>query len=128
MRRIATLLAAPAIVVALTASVAPNTAYAKHGHGAGVALGIIGGVLAGAAIASSQPAYAAPSAYYDQPYGYYGYTAPQAYYRSPGYYGYDPSPTYYSYTTVTTYDVPSYYYSPSPSYYSPFGYADYDDQ
>src|SRR5579883_2418146 len=64
-----------------------------HGNGAAIALGILGGVIAGAAIASSQggyyyqpaPAYYAPPAWYappaayqPAPYGYAGY----------GYYGY----------------------------------------
>jgi hypothetical protein len=44
----------------------PGTAYAKHGDGAAIALGIIGGALAGAAIASSVAPgyYAAPPSYY----------------------------------------------------------------
>ena len=58
------------VVLTLTVSVAsltsPETAYAKHGNGAAIALGILGGALAGAAIGSG-PApgyYAAPPAYY----------------------------------------------------------------
>ena len=80
--------AVAAIAVALTAAVTPNIAYARHGHGAGIALGIIGTMLAGAAIAAAQPGYAAPPAYYYQPQGYD--TAP-AYYGPPGGY-YQPSP------------------------------------
>jgi hypothetical protein len=53
-----------------------------HDHGAAIALGVIGGILAGAAIAST-PAYAPPpyyyppSYYYGAPNGYAGY----GYYR-----------------------------------------------
>jgi hypothetical protein len=78
--------AVAAIAVTLTAAAAPNIAYARHGGGAGagIALGIIGTMLAGAAIASAQPAYAAPPAYYYQP---QGYDAAPAYYGPPaGYY------------------------------------------
>jgi hypothetical protein len=49
-----------ALAFAVTAGslTSPGTAYAKHGDGAAIALGIIGGALAGAAIASSTaPAY-----------------------------------------------------------------------
>lgn len=81
-----------AIVFALTAAAVPNPAYARYGHdgGAGIALGIIGGILAGTAIASAQPGYAAPPAYYypqayDTPPAYYG---PQAGYYQPSPYGY----------------------------------------
>jgi hypothetical protein len=49
--------AVTAIALALTAAAAPNMAYARHGHGAGIALGIIGTMLAGAVIASAQPGY-----------------------------------------------------------------------
>ena len=80
--------AVTAIAVALTAAAAPNMAYARHGDGAGIALGIIGTMLAGAVIASSQPAYAAPPAYYYQP---QGYDTPPAYYGPPAGY-YQPSP------------------------------------
>jgi hypothetical protein len=58
------------VVLTLTVSVAsltsPETAYAKHGNGAAIALGILGGALAGAAIGSGQAPgyYAAPPAYY----------------------------------------------------------------
>ena len=81
--------AVAAIALTLCAAAAPQAAYARehhHGGGAGIALGVIGGLLAGAAIASGQAAYAAPPAYYDQP-----YDAPPAYYGpTAGYYG--PSP------------------------------------
>ena len=83
--------AVTAIALALTAAAAPNMAYARHGHGAGIALGIIGTMLAGAAIASAQPGYAGPPAYYYQPQGYDtapGYYGPPAGYYQPSPYGY----------------------------------------
>ena len=71
-------------MAALLLTTAPTTAFA-HGPGVGAAvgLGILGGVLAGAAVASSvPPAYAVPpSAYYYPPQGYYQ-PAP-AYYYAP---------------------------------------------
>jgi hypothetical protein len=95
-----------AIAVTLTAAPVPNAAYARHGSGAGIALGILGGVLAGAAIASSQPGYAAAPAYYYQP--------PPTYYA--------PQPSYY-------YGPSEAYYSPPPAYYqpAPYGYAAHGD-
>ena len=72
----------------------PGTAYAKHGEGAAIALGIIGGALAGAAIASSTaPAYyAAPPVYSVAPAPVYSYAPPPAAYYAPvPYYG----PRYY---------------------------------
>jgi len=81
-------------LTALTAT--PSTAEA-HGPGVGAAigLGILGGALAGAAIASSAPpVYAAPSPYY-YPNGYYYGTAP-AYYTQPYYNNYA-YPQYYGY-------------------------------
>ena len=88
MRKPAIALAALGLLSAVT-TIAPQPALAHdwghrgwghehHGGGAAIGLGILGGVLAGAAIASSQ-AYYAPPAYY--------YPAPSAYY-SPYYYGY----------------------------------------
>jgi hypothetical protein len=73
--------------VSLTAL--PTTAHAGHGgNGAAIGLGILGGVLAGAAIAATAPpVYAAPpSRYYYPPQGYYS-QAPGYYYGSPAYYG-----------------------------------------
>ena len=57
------------LAVSVSALTSPGTAYAKHGNGAAIALGILGGALAGAAIASSPPLgyYAAPPAYYYPP-------------------------------------------------------------
>jgi len=83
-------LTAVAAVVAALSLASPQAAHAKHGNGAAIALGILGGALAGAAIASATPPgyYAAPPAYY------YPY-APQVYATPPGYY-YTPPATYYS--------------------------------
>src|SRR6516164_1975748 len=74
-------------LAAVTLSTAPSIAYAGNGNGAAIGLGILGGVIAGAAIASTTPpAYAYPPApvysYPPQPYA--------------GYYNYSPAPTYYS--------------------------------
>ena len=82
----------------------PETAYAKHGDGAAIALGIIGGALAGAAIASSTAPvyYAAPPSYY------YPY-APPVYSVAPApLYSYAPPPAAY-YAPVPYYG-PGYYY------------------
>ena len=71
----------------------PGTAYAKHGDGAAIALGIIGGALAGAAIASSTaPVYYAAPPYSVAPAPVYSYAPPPAAYYAPvPYYG----PGYY---------------------------------
>ena len=82
--------AVAAIALTLTATAVPQAAYARDHHGGGgIALGIIGGILAGAAIASAQPGYAAaPAYYYPQAYApppaYYG--PPAGYYQAYGYY------------------------------------------
>jgi hypothetical protein len=84
-------------IVALSLTT-PTSAYAGgNGVGAAIGLGILGGVIAGAAIANStQPAYGyAPAPAYDYP--------PQPY---QGYYA--PAPTYY--------DASQPYYGPSPYY------------
>ena len=76
-------------LAALMLTTAPTPARAGGpGVGAAIGLGILGGVIAGAAVASQQPNYA-PS-----PYDY-----------SPQYY-YQPTPGYYS--------APWPYYGPSP--------------
>jgi hypothetical protein len=90
MRKSAVALAAFGLLSAFTA-VAPTTAQARDWHrgwrgeewrehhdnrGPAIAFGIIGGILAGAAIASAPP-YAPPAYYYGAPYGYAGY----GYYR-----------------------------------------------
>ena len=74
-------------IAALSLSAIPTTAHARGiGTGAAIGLGVLGGVLAGAAIASSAPpVYAAPPPAYDYP--------PQPY---QGYY--PPGPTYYQAT------------------------------
>jgi hypothetical protein len=99
-------LTAVALVIAAVSLTSPGTAYARHGNGAGIALGILGGALAGAAIASATaPGYygAPPTYYYPQI-----YSAPLAYYYTPtpAYY-YAPAPTYYM---PTPYYGPQYYY------------------
>jgi len=95
-RRIGSGLAALTFAVAAVSLGSPGTAYAKHGNGAAIALGILGGALAGAAIASATPpAYAAPPVYY------YPYP-PQVYVPVP---------------------APAYHYAPPPAaYYAPAPY------
>jgi hypothetical protein len=97
-RRIGRGLVALTFAVAAVSLTSPGTAYARHGDGAAIALGILGGALAGAAIASSTgPGY---------------YAAPPAYY-----YPYAP-PVYYSIAPA-----PAYYYAPPPAaYYAPVPY------
>jgi hypothetical protein len=86
-----------AVVAVVAFTAAPGTANAKdwryghhHHHGGwgngGVALGILGGALAGAAIASAtNPYYYAPTPYYAPA----PYTYPYTYaYPAPPYYGY----------------------------------------
>jgi hypothetical protein len=89
-RRGLTVIATFVAAVSLTA--APIDAYARN-NGAGIALGVLGGALAGAAIAST-----ANSHYYGSGYG--GYSG----------YGYSGYPTY-------TAPAQSYYYAPQSSYY-----------
>ena len=104
-------LTAIAIVLATVSLTSPGTAYAGHGNGAAVALGVLGGALAGVAIASGAPGYyAAPPAYYS-PY------APQVYAAPPAYY-YAAPPAYY-------YAPPSPYYAPTPYYGSQYYYNGY---
>ena len=81
-------------LTALSLTTKPTAAYANgSGVGAAIGLGILGGVIAGAAIASSPPAYAVPPApaYYYPPPGYYP--------PSPGNYPAQPyyTPTWYPY-------------------------------
>jgi hypothetical protein len=49
-RRMGRGLVALTFVVAMVSLTSPGTAYAKHGNGEAIALGILGGALAGAAI------------------------------------------------------------------------------
>ena len=92
----------------------PETAYARHDDGAAIALGILGGALAGAAISSgSAPGYyAAPPVYY-YPYAPPAYSvAPPAYYYAPpsaAYYA--PAPYYGSQYYGPQYYGAQYYYS-----------------
>ena len=109
-------------VVALAFSLAavsltlPGTAYARHNDGAAIALGILGGALAGAAISSgSAPGYyAAPPVYY-YPYAPPTYSvAPPAYsVAPPAYYYAPPSAAYYAPAPYygSQYYGPQYYYS-----------------
>jgi hypothetical protein len=78
-------------LAALTLTTAPTAAHADGpGVGAAIGLGILGGVIAGAAAASSAPpVYGAPLPY-DYPPQYYSlgyYSAPWPYY-GPAPYGY----------------------------------------
>jgi hypothetical protein len=79
-------------LAALTLTTVPTPAHAGGpGVGAAIGSGILGGVIAGAAIASQQPYYAPspydyPPQYYYQPTPGY-YSAPQPYY-GPSPYGY----------------------------------------
>jgi hypothetical protein len=113
--RIGRALVAITFAVAALSLSSPETAHAKHNNGAAVALGIIGGALAGAAIASgAPPAYAAPPVYY------YPYPPP-AYVTVPvPAYQYPPPPAAY-------YDPPppAAYYGPALYYGSPYYYGAY---
>jgi len=79
----------------LSLTAIPTAAYANgSGVGAAIGLGILGGVIAGAAIESTAPpAYAVPPApaYYYPPQGYY--PPSPAYYPAQPYY----TPTWYPY-------------------------------
>lgn len=81
-------------LAAVGISAMPATAHAGGpGVGAAIGLGILGGVIAGAAIAATAPpVYAAPPAYYYSPQSYYYHPAPYYdYYAAQPYYG---SPAY----------------------------------
>ena len=80
------------LAVSVASLTSPGTAYAKHGNGVDIALGILGGALAGAAIASSTaPGYYAMPPTYSYPY------APRIYPVAPApFYSYAPPPTVYS--------------------------------
>jgi hypothetical protein len=83
-------------LAALILTSAPTPAHAGGpGVGAAIGLGVLGGVIAGAAIASSQPPFYAGPTPYGYPPQYYNYP-PQYYYQpAPGYYGapyYGPGP------------------------------------
>lgn len=104
-QRIGRGLMALTFAVAAVALTPPRTAYARHGDGAAIALGILGGALAGAAIASSAGPgyYAAPPAYY-YPYAPPAYSIAPA----PAYYYAPPPAAYYG---PVPYRGPQYYYS-----------------
>jgi len=70
---------AAAIAGTLGFAAAPQPAQAR-GDGAGIALGVAGGLVAGAAIAG------AANAYNPYPYGYYAPPAPAYYAPAPAYY------------------------------------------
>jgi hypothetical protein len=77
-------------LAAMSLVAVPTTAHADGpGVGAAIGLGILGGVIAGAAIAATTPpAYAAPPSYYYYPQGYYYNTPAPTYYNAPQpYYG-----------------------------------------
>jgi hypothetical protein len=80
--------------IAALSLTAPTSAYAGgNGVGAAIGLGILGGVIAGAAIANSaQPAYGYGPAYDYPPQPYQGYYAPAPTYydASQPYYGWSP--------------------------------------
>ena len=87
---------AAAAITAMSLAAVPTTAEAKGGIGTGAAigLGVLGGVLAGAAIASTAPpVYGAPPPpaydYPPQPYQGY-YPPPPSYYQATPYYGWSP--------------------------------------
>ena len=88
------------LAVSVSALTSPGTAYAKHGNGAAIALGILGGALAGAAIGSSTPLgyYAAPPAYYYPP--------------APPVYSVVPAPVYFYVPPPAAYYAPVPYYGP----------------
>jgi hypothetical protein len=79
-----------AAIAGMSLTAIPTTARASDpGVGAAIGLGILGGVLAGAAIASTAPVYTAPSSYYYYPNGYYA-PAPGYYYAPQSDYGQAP--------------------------------------
>ena len=104
-RRIGRGLMVLTLAVSVGALTSPGAAYAKHGNGAAIALGILGGALAGAAIASSSP-----PGYYATPPTYYPPYAPPVYSAVPApVYSYAPPPPAY-YAPVPYYG-PGFYYS-----------------
>ena len=94
-----------AFSVAAASLTLPGTAYARHNDGAAIALGVLGGALAGAAISAG----AAPGYYAEPPAYYYPY-APRAYAVAP-------PPVYYYTPPPPAYYAPAPYYG--PQYYSP---------
>lgn len=101
-RRTGRALTTAAFVAAAISLTSPEAAYARHGNGAAIALGILGGALAGAAIASTGAPgyYAPPPAYYD-PY-------------PPPPYSIAPAPSYYAPPTAAFYAAAPYW---GPQYF-----------
>ncbi len=87
MRKLLTVLAASS-AVALASVAAPTTADARC-RGCGIAAGVIGGIAAGAAIASASRSYYGPD--------YYAYDSAPGYAYGPGYAYEGPSYGYYGY-------------------------------
>ena len=106
--------AVAALTATLATTAAPTVAYARHGSGSDIALGILGGVLVGSAVAATTNGY-----YGGYSYPYYAAPTPSYYYAPPQVY-YTPQPSYYY--------GPS-YYSVQPAYYqqAPDGYTGYND-
>ena len=104
-RRIGRGLMVLTLAVSVGALTSPGTAYAKHANGAAIALGILGGALAGAAIASSSP-----PTYYASPPTYSPPDAPPVYSAvlAPVYSYVPPPPAYYP---PVPYNAPGFYYS-----------------
>jgi hypothetical protein len=99
-----------AFSVAAVSLALPETGYARHDDGAAIALGVLGGALAGAAVSTG----AAPGYYYAAPPVYYYPYAPPAYPVAPPAYYYAPPPAvYYAPTPYygSQYYGPQYYYS-----------------
>jgi hypothetical protein len=88
-------------LAALSLTALPTAAHAgRPGVGAAIGLGILGGVIAGAAIAA---------------------TAPPAYGPAPSYYSY-PQQGYYYAPAPTYYNAPQPYYGPAAYGYPPYNY------
>ena len=98
-----------AFSVAAVSLALPETAYARHGDGAAIALGILGGALAGAAISAG----AAPGYYAAPPVYYYPYAPPAYSVAPPAYYYAPPAAAYYAPAPYfgSQYNGPQYYYS-----------------
>jgi hypothetical protein len=101
-KRVGCAVAMVGALAAVPVTAVPTTAHAGGpGTGAAIGLGILGGVIAGAAIAATTlPVYAAPPSYY--------------YYPSQGYYYHTPAPTYYN--------APQPYYGSAAYSYPPYNY------
>jgi hypothetical protein len=99
-----------AVILAAVSLALPGTAYARHDDGAAIALGILGGALAGAAISTG----AAPGYYAPPPVYYYPYAPPAYAVAPPAYYYYaPPAAAYYAPAPYygSQYYGPQYFYS-----------------